>query len=141
VSERNKAIVRTIREQALSLGNTDLLEGLYATNYTYHGGAAFGEMTGPEVFKSIVAGYRQVIEGLSERVVDQVAEGNKVFSRLQGSGRVVGEMLGLRGAGQEVTWTAMSVVAFNDAGEIEEEWVEADTYGLIQQITATPAPA
>jgi predicted ester cyclase len=138
MSERNKAIVRRIREEALSQGKLDLLDGLYADNYTYHGGAAFGEMTGRDVFSQLAAGYRQVFDGMTERVVDQVAEGNKVLSRLEGSGTLVGDLFGAKGAGQPMTWTAMTLVAFDAGGKITDEWAMADVADMLQQLGNWP---
>jgi predicted ester cyclase len=136
VSEGNKETIRRIREEAVGRSGAalDLLDGLYAPNYRYHGGAAFGEMTGPDAFKLLLQGMSSVLEGYREQVVDQVEEGNRVATRLVGQGKVVGELLGFPGKGASMTGTAFSLAVFNDAGQIEEEWVEADTYGMLKQI-------
>lgn len=130
----NKATIRTVREEALSKGRLELLDGLYADDYRYHGGDTLGELEGPEAFKLIAGGYRQMIDGLAESVVDQVAEGDKVLTRLAGHGRAIGELFGVQGNGRAITWTAMVLSRFNDRGQIAEEWVEADTLGLVRQL-------
>jgi predicted ester cyclase len=130
----NKATIRTVREQALSRGRFELLAGVYAPDYRYHGGDTFGELEGPQAFQMVAGGFRQVIEGLTESVVDQIAEGDKVLTRLAGRGRAVGAILGAQGDGREVTWTAMVLSRFNDRGQIVEEWVEADALGLVRQL-------
>jgi predicted ester cyclase len=130
----NKAAIRRVREEALSKGRFDVLDGLYAPHYRYHSGDTFGELEGPEAFQMVAGGFRQVIDGLSESVVDQIAEGDKVLTRLAGRGRAVGEILGVPGKGQDLTWTAMVLSRFNDQGQIVEEWVEADALGLVRQL-------
>jgi predicted ester cyclase len=47
---------------------------------------------------------------------------------------VVGELLGVPGNGREMLGTAFSLVRFNERGEIAEEWVEADVYGMLRQL-------
>jgi predicted ester cyclase len=130
----NKATIRKVREEALSKGRFDLLAGVYAPDYRYHGGDTFGELAGPEAFQMVAGGFRQVIDGLTESVVDQIAEGDKVLTRLAGRGRAVGEILGVQGKGQDLTWSAMVLSRFNDQGQIVEEWVEADALGLVRQL-------
>ncbi len=138
MSEQNKAVIRKIREEALSTNRLDLLDGLYAANYRYHGGAGHGELTGPEAFKGLLQEMAQVLADYEETVEDQVAEGQKVVSRLSGHGRVVGELFGVAGDGKEFTSTSIVITAFNPAGLIEEEWAEGDALGILRQLEATP---
>jgi predicted ester cyclase len=132
--QASKDTIRRVREEALSQGRLELLDRLYADGYRYHGGVTFGELAGRDAFAMVAGGFRQVIEGLTERVVDQVAEGNRVATRLAGSGRAVGVVLGVPGNGREITWTAMVLSRFDDAGRIAEEWVEADALGIVRQL-------
>lgn len=133
-TETNKGVIRVVREEALSTGNLALLDGLYASDYRYHGGETFGELEGPEAFKMVAGAFRQAISGMAERVVDQIAEGDRVLTRLAGHGTAVGEVFGVRGHGQDLTWTAMVLTRFNEAGQIAEEWVEADAFGIVSQL-------
>jgi predicted ester cyclase len=135
MSETNKAVIKRIREEAVggSGAALDMLDGLYADDYRYHGGA-FGEMQGATAFKDLLQGMSAVLDGYRERVVHQVAEGNFVATRLEGGGRVVGELLGVPGNGREMRSTAFSLARFNAAGQVAEEWVEADVYGMLKQL-------
>jgi predicted ester cyclase len=135
MSEKNKAVIRKIREEVVGTDNFSLLDGVYAPNYRYHGGT-FGELEGPDAFKNLLAGMSTVLDGYRERVLDQVAEGNRVASRIAGRGRVVGELLGVDGGGRMLDGEGTIVIsAFNAAGQIEEEWVAADTFAMLQQIS------
>lgn len=136
--QRHKDTIRRVREEALSTGRLEQLDGLYTEDYRYHGGDTFGELAGRDAFALVAAGFRQVIEGLSERVVDQVAEGDRVVTRLAGSGRAVGEVLGVPGDGRDITWTAMVLSRFDASGLVAEEWVEADALGIVHQLRAEP---
>ena len=130
----NKATIRRVREEALSTGRLELLHGLYAEDYRYHGGDTFGELEGADAFALVAGDFRQVIEGLNERVVDQIAEADRVLTRVAGSGRAVGEVLGVAGDGRELRWTAMVLSRFDESGRIAEEWVEADALGMVRQL-------
>ncbi len=116
MSEEQKAIVRLIRAEALSKNRHDLLDGLYADDYAFHGGAAYGELTGPEAFKQLLQGMSQVVGDYVETVEDQIAEANKVVTRPRGHGKAIGELLGVAGNGREFTATAILITAFNPPG-------------------------
>jgi len=131
VSEENKAVIRRVREEGPA--NPQILEGLYASDYAYHGGQIFGEHRGSEAFKNIVAGYGAVLSGMRERVQDQIAEGDKVVTRFSGSGKHTGDLFGVAPSGKELTWTGTVISRFKD-GLIAEEWVEADAAGLMAQL-------
>lgn len=45
MSQHNKATIRRIREEVVGSEDLSALDGLYASNYQYHGGT-FGELTG-----------------------------------------------------------------------------------------------
>jgi predicted ester cyclase len=135
VSQQNKATIRRIREEVVGSQDLSALDGLYAANYQYHGGT-FGELAGPTAFKDLLQGMSAVLADYRERVLDQVAEGNRVVSRIEGNGKVVGELLGVAGNGRPVTTSAIVISAFNPAGQLEEEWVAADTMQMVQQLSS-----
>jgi len=135
MSYQNKATIRRIREEVVGSEDLSALDGLYADRYQYHGGT-FGELTGPTAFKDLLQGMSAVLADYRERVLDQVAEGNRVVSRIEGTGKVVGELLGVAGNGRPVTTSAIVFSAFNEAGQIEEEWVAADTMQMVQQLSS-----
>ncbi len=101
--QTNKDTIRRVREEALSTGRLDRLDGLYAADYRYHGGETFGELEGRDAFALVAGGFRQAIDGLSERVVDQIGLERLVgIRRLRrcGQGRRYCRIIlrGLRGA-------------------------------------------
>jgi hypothetical protein len=49
MSEENKNTIRFVREDALSKGRLDLLDGLYTDDYVYHGPAFMGDLRGPRL--------------------------------------------------------------------------------------------
>lgn len=131
--QANKAVIRLVREQAVSQRKLELLDGLYAEDYRYHGGP-FGELAGAQAFQALLAAMAEVVDEWQERVEEQVAEGALVLTRLSMAGRVIGELLGVDGKGRSIAGTAMVLSRFNERGQIAEEWVEANTLGMLQQL-------
>lgn len=76
-----------------------------------------------------------VLKDYRERVLDQVAEGDKVASRIEGDGTVVGELLGIQGNGRRIATSAIVITEFGPDGRITEEWVLADTLRMVQQLS------
>lgn len=137
MSNENKKTIRTVREEALSKRRLDLLDGLYTDDYVYHGPALVGDLHGPTAFKEMAAGFVEPIDGFRETVEAQVAERDVVVTRLKGSGRHTGELMGAAPTGKELEWTAMILSRFED-GKIAEEWAEFDALHLLQQIGVVP---
>jgi len=129
----NKRTIRIIREQAPS--KLSVLDGLYTDDYVYHGIPLLGDLKGPNAFKQMIAGFFGAISEFREEVLDQIAEGDKVVTRLSGSGYHTGPILGAAPTGRRVQWTAVIISRFVD-GKIAEEWVEFDAFSLLQQLGA-----
>ena len=56
------------------------------------------------------------------------------------SGTHKGEFRGIPTTGKEVSFNATNFITLHD-GKITEEWVNADTMGLMQQIEAISVPS
>jgi steroid delta-isomerase-like uncharacterized protein len=133
VSQRNKDIIRRLREQIIPSGDLSQLDTLYTDDYVYHGIPSIGDLTGANAFKQLIAGFLAGIPDLRETVVDQIAEGDKVATRLRGTGTHLGNLMGVPGSGKRMNWTAIVISRF--AGEkIAEEWIEFDALSFSQQL-------
>ena len=135
--DENKKTIRIVREEALSKRNLDLLDGLYTENYVYHGPALLGDLHGAAAFKEMVRGFVEPIADFKETVEAQVAEDEIVVTRLNGSGRHTGELMGAAPTGDKLKWTVIVMSRFED-GKIAEEWAEFDGLSLLQQIGVMP---
>ena len=137
VSEANKRTIRFVREEAMRKGMLDKLDGLYTDDYVYHGIPMLGELRGPTAFKDLARGFIDAISGSQETVEDQIAEGDKVVTRLSFSGRHTGEVMGAAPTGKELKGTAIIISRFVD-GKIAEEWAEFDALSFLQQLGVVP---
>jgi predicted ester cyclase len=137
MSEANKRRIRFVREEAMRKGMLDKLDGLYADDYVYHGIPMLGDLRGPTVFKELARGFIDAVSGFQETVEDQVAEGDRVATRLSGSGRHTGALLGAAPTGKALRWSGIGITRFVD-GRIAEEWVVFDGLSLLQQLGVVP---
>ena len=135
MSEQNKKTIRIVREEAPT--NLSVLDGLYTDDYVYHGIPLLGDLKGPDAFKALFAGFVGAIADFREEVMDQMAEGDKVVTRVSGSGRHTGEVMGAAPTGKELKWRAVIISRFAK-GKITEEWVEFDALSFLQQLGVVP---
>jgi len=139
-AEDNKALIRRQFEAIWNGGNLNVIDELYAPNYTNHDPANPDQAPGPAGFIQRVSLYRTALPDLHLTIDDQVAEGDRVVTRWTGSGTHRGDLLGIPPTGRSVSVTGM-LISRIEGGKFVEEWVNWDTLGLLQQVGAVPAPA
>lgn len=135
MSDQNKKTIRMLRAQAPT--NPSVLDGLYTEDYVYHGIPLLGDLKGSAAFKAMFTGFIGALSDFREEVVDQIAEGDKVVTRLSGSGRHTGELMGAVPTGKTIKFTAVVISRFVDR-KIAEEWVEFDALSFLQQLGVVP---
>ena len=89
------------------------------------------------MFKDLAKGFIDAVSGFQETVEDQIAEGDKVATRLSGRGIHSGNVMGAPPTGKQLTWRALVLSRLVD-GKIAEEWVEFDGLSFLQQLGAVP---
>jgi steroid delta-isomerase-like uncharacterized protein len=137
MSEENKAVVHRWVE-AFNEGNLDAVDELVTDSYIRHDPNA-PEVRGPEEEKRLIVMYRSAFPDLHFTVEDMVAEGDKVATRIGISATHRGELLGIPPTEKQLAFTAMELYRIAN-GKIDEQWVNVDTLGMMQQIGAIPAP-
>ena len=135
MSEANKRTIRVVREEVMRSGQLDRLIGLYTDDYVYHGVPMIGDLRGPNAFKDLITGFINAVSGFQETVEDQIAEGDKVVTRISGRGTHTGELMGVAPSGNQMKWTAIVISRFVN-GKIAEEWAEFDALSFSQQLSA-----
>lgn len=131
--DENKKIIRRIREQIIPSKDLSQLDSLYTDEYVYHGIPLIGDLAGVSSFKQMISAFIVGIPDFCETVADQIAEGDKVVTRLTGTGTHAGELMGVPGSGKRISWTAIVISRFSDR-KIAEEWVEFDALSFSQQL-------
>lgn len=72
-------------------------------------------------------------------IEDQIAEGDKVVSRMTSRATHAGEFQGIPPTGKKVTVTGIWIDRVAD-GKIVERWGQVDVLGVMQQLGAVPSP-
>jgi steroid delta-isomerase-like uncharacterized protein len=137
MSEENKAIVRRWVE-AFNEGDLEAVDELLADSYVRYDPNS-PEVHGPEGEKQLIAMYRAAFPDLHFTIEDMVAEGDRVATRMGISATHEGELLGVPPTQRQLSFTAMELYRLAE-GKIEEQWVNVDTLGMMQQLGAIPAP-
>jgi len=127
-----KAAFQHYLDEAWNKGNMSILDELMAPNYARY-------MNGPqppldrEKQKQRIMGFRTAFPDIHLAIVDSVASGDKVVSRMEGHGTHLGDFLDEPPTGKSVALYAIDIVRFAD-GKIVEQWGVMDVLSILQQI-------
>ena len=136
ISNENKALVRRFYEE-IDKGNIDILDELIAEDYVDHNPPPFpGLGPGREGVKQSFRLFQQATPGY-HRIEDQIAEGDKVVTRLTSFGKHEGDLPGAPRTGNEMKVTSITIHRIAN-GKLVEKWSEKDGLGLLQQLGVMP---
>lgn len=132
----NKAIVRRFYEE-IDKGNIDILDELVAEDYVDHNPPPFpGLAPGREGLKQSFRLFQKATPG-HHSIEDQIAEGDKVVTRLTSYGKHEGDLPGAPKTGNDMKMTSITIHRLAN-GQLVEKWAEKDVMGFLQQIGAMP---
>jgi predicted ester cyclase len=134
--EENKAVVRRFYEE-IDKGNLEVLDELIAEDYLDHGHPLFpGLPSGLEGLKQAFKIFQEATPGY-HRIEDQIAEGDKVVTRLTSIGKHEGDLPGAPRTGNDMETTSITIHRIAN-GKLVEKWSEKDMIRLLQQIGVMP---
>ena len=135
-AEQNKALVRRFYEE-IDKGNIGILDELLAEDYIDHNPPPFPNLPpGREGVKQSFRMFQQATPGY-HRIEDQIAEGDKVVTRLTSFGKHEGDLPGAPRTGNEMKMTSITIHRIAN-GKLVEKWAEKDMLALLQQIGVMP---
>jgi len=127
--EKNKAVVRRLYE-AFDRRNFGLLDKSIAPDYIDHP----RQFRGLETYKQHLTMFFKSFPDSHETIEDIIAEGDKVWAHIKGTGTHKGEFRGLAPTGKKITWEAVSIWRIVD-GKIVEMWCAvADELDFYKQL-------
>ena len=137
-SEENKALVRRFYEE-IDKGNLDAMDELVAEDYLDHNPPPFpGLGSGREGLKQAFRIFWHATPGY-HRIDEQIAEGDKVVTRLTAIGKHEGDLPGAPRTGNDLTMTAITIHRIAN-GKLVEKWSEKDVLGFLTQIGVMRPP-
>ncbi len=133
--QRNKQVVRQLFQATDKQDIEQMGQLISSTNYLFH----FPGMPPMDwnTTKQFSTALTRSFPDLRHEIVDIVAEGDKIAVRLNVTGTHKGELQGIPPTGKKVSFSAMDFITLQD-GKVSEEWLNADTMGLMQQLGAIP---
>lgn len=138
--EQNKRIVRAFAEDIVHRGNLERIPEFFSEEYVAHDPSNPGRVGGLEGARRFISMLHAGMSNIDYAVEDMIAEGDKVVYRWQLKGTHTGVFMGVPPTGNRVAMTGIDIIRLAD-GKIVESWVNADAFGLLQQLGVLPPPS
>jgi steroid delta-isomerase-like uncharacterized protein len=137
--EQNKALVcRWFRE--MDAGNLDALDTLVSDAYLDHNPPLPDLPPGREGVRQAIQILLSAFPDVTHTIHDQLAEGDKVMTRVTARATFTGEIFGVQPTGKTIEVSGIAVHRVAD-GKLVEHWAHMDMAGFMQQIEAPAQPA
>ena len=136
--DENKALVRRFYEE-IDKGNVDAMDQFVAEDYIDHNPAPFVAATGLEGLKQSFKIFEKATPGY-HIIEDQIAEGDKVVTRLTSIGKHEGDLPGAPRTGNDMKMTSITIHRIAN-GKLAEKWSEKDMIALLTQLGVMKPPA
>jgi steroid delta-isomerase-like uncharacterized protein len=133
--EQNKAIVRDYLNEVVNKGNMAAFDIFFSED------AVFNEAG--NVREQFVARMRAIRSAFPDHhltIDDQIAEADKVVTRVTFRGTHQGPLNGVAASGRQVEWSSIAMDRIAN-GKVVEMWHVQNTAALMQQLGATPPAA
>ncbi len=132
-TSKNKAVVRGYLEEIANKRNWDLWDKYFPEKVVFN-----NSEVNEEGFKQILSSFLTILPDSRLTIEEQIAEGDKVFTRVMMHGTHRGEYRGMPASGKKVKFWGVAVDRIVD-GKVVDMWHEIDTWGMMQQLGAFPA--
>jgi predicted ester cyclase len=94
-----------------------------------------GDVRGVAALGAFVREIREAFPDFYDTIDDQVAEGDKVVTRVTSTGTHRGVLMDLQPTNKRASWMAIAIDRI-EGGRIVEEWVSWDLFGMMHQLGA-----
>jgi steroid delta-isomerase-like uncharacterized protein len=131
----NGDIVRQLIGEAWPGRNVELVDRYVAEDYLEH--TPFGEVNGREGYRQGIAWLTGAFAPLELEVHDVIEQGDRVAARFTMRGRHSGEFMEIPPSGADIVVEGTTITRL-EGGQVAEEWLATDLYGLMQQIGGIP---
>lgn len=118
-------------------GDLDLIDESCTATVVDHN--PLGEVRGREALNADIESLRTAFSDVSATVEAAVADGDAVAMRLTLRGTHAGEFVGIEATGADIEVGNMVFTRIAD-GQIAERWVQADMFGVMQQLGIVDLP-
>src|SRR5829696_5299901 len=127
----NKAIFRRYVEEVTNRGNLELADEIFGRYLAHQPGGLVLER-GPEDVKRFQGEFRSTFHNFRLSIDDQIAEGDKVVSRITARGTHQREFRGMAPTGKEIELKGITIFRFSPEGKVVETWDSYDQLSLMR---------
>jgi steroid delta-isomerase-like uncharacterized protein len=133
----NKALVRRFFD-LVNATDLDAVAALCGPGYQLHfdGMPTVDAAGAMGMFGQFLAAF----PGIHHEVLGQIAEGDRVATRIVVRGTQTADFTGIPASGQTIGVGSINIHVIAD-GRFVEQWINSDSLGMMQQLGAIPAPA
>jgi serine phosphatase RsbU (regulator of sigma subunit) len=129
--EVNKAIFRRYVEEVTNRGNLELADEIFDRYLAHQPGGLVLER-GPEDVKRFNGEFRSAFHNFRLSIDEQIAEGDKVVSRITVRGTHQREFRGMAPTGKEIELKGITIFRFSPEGKVVETWDSYDQLSLMR---------
>ena len=131
-AEENKSTFRRYIEEVGNQGNLELADEIF-DRYVSHQPDGTTLQRGPEDVKRFQAAQHGAFPDMRVTIEDQIAEGDKVVTRVTVRGTHQGAFRGMAPTGNEVEIHGIAIFRFSPEGKVVETWESFDELGVMRQ--------
>src|SRR5215212_2850331 len=129
--EVNKAIFRRYVEEVTNRGNLELADEIFDRYLAHQPGGLVLER-GPEDVKRFNGEFRSAFHNFRLSIDEQIAEGDKVVSRITVRGTHQRAFRGMAPTGKEIELKGITIFRFSPEGKVVETWDSYDQLSLMR---------
>ena len=130
----NAEVFERVIEEGFNRGNFDAWDDCFPETFVEH---QYGLPSTREGFKHAIRALRAAFPDLHLTIDDSVADGDKEWVRMTGTGTHQGAFFGVAPTGKPFTITVIDVCRF-EHGRIVEHWGVPDRFALLDQLGGLP---
>ncbi len=131
MNTEKKETIRLLIEEAFNRGNLLVLKDIIHPDYQYS--SPSDSMEGIDDLKAFIMAIRSAFPNLHIEILEQVAEGYKVCTRISMTGTHQGDFLGIPATSKTVNLQGVVISQLRD-DLIAKEWELLDQLTLLQQL-------
>jgi predicted ester cyclase len=137
-AEQNKLVVRRFIEEAFAKGNLAVVDEIISPDGKEHQESVVPPNA--EGVKALIRSIHTAFPDFNCTIEDIVADGDKVWIRLKGTGTHTGPFMGRPPTGRSFTETTFDECVVKD-GKIVEHWGVPDMLSVLRQLGLIPLPS
>ena len=133
MSAENEALVRRYVEEVYDQRKLEVVDEIFASEFTFHDPDLPGGARGPEGIKRVVKIFLDAFPDLQVTLDDELSSGDKVVTRWTTRATHQGELMGIAPTGRRIEVTGVGIWRVAE-GKIAEAWLIFDAFGMMQQL-------